>query len=898
MKKVLKISGIVLGVIILFLLAAPYLFKGSLEKLLVENINKNINATVAWENFDLSLVRSFPNATLVVENFSVINKEPFPGDTLASGEQLKLHMGITQLFKGGDEPIKLDEIILNNAYINILVNENGVANYDIAKKNDTGAAEETSQNESNGFTFDLQHYELNNSRINYIDESTKTYLSLKELNHEGTGDFSSDNLELDTETDAIVSYKMDKLEYLSSNKVSLDAVFQMDLTNQKYTFLENEMKINELPLKFDGFVKVNESSNEIDLTFNTPSSDFKNFLAVIPKEYVKELDGVTTTGDFTINGMLKGIVDEEHIPTMNIKVRSDNASFKYPNLPKTVRDITINADLVNNTGLLKDTYLNIAGMTFKIDEELFNLSGNIKDFTNNMLINLALKGTINLANIEKVLPIELDQKLTGIFKADVITNFDMKSVETEQYQNIKTNGTASIKDFTYQDAAFKNSINIDNAAITMSPGNIQLDNMAARSGSTDINATGSIQNLIPWVMAKQDLKGRFKVTSNTFNVNDFMTTETPATGKSSNNTSLSEEASFKLPDFLDATLDFNVNKVLYDDLVLENTKGSVSIKDETAALKNVTSTIFGGDITIDGNVNTKQTTPTFGMDLDLSKINIEESFSKLGLLKFLAPVAKALQGSMTTKFKLNGNLNSDLTPNLKTLAGTAFAEILTAEVDKNQMPLLSQLSQQLTFIDLDKLSLRDIATNLTFNDGNIIVAPFDFDVKGIKVTAGGSHGLDQQMNYNLKLDVPAKYLGSEVTSLLSKINPTEANAMTVALPIGLTGNFANPKINLNTKAAISELTQKLIDKQKDELIDKGTNAIKDIITGGGNSSGNNTTGGTVGGILNGILKPKDSTTTNQTTTPPKEDTQTVIKDVLGGIFGNKNKAKDSIKKGN
>ena len=277
MKKVLKISGIVLGVIILFLLAAPYLFKGSLEKLLVENINKNINATVAWENFDLSLVRNFPNATLVVENFSVINKEPFPGDTLASGEQLKLHMGITQLFKGGDEPIKLDEIILNNAFINILVNENGVANYDIAKKNDTGAAEETSQNESNGFTFDLQHYELNNSRINYIDESTKTYLSLKELNHEGTGDFSSDNLELDTETDAIVSYKMDKLAYLSSNKVSLDAVFQMDLTNQKYTFLENEMKINELPLKFDGFVKVNESSNEIDLTFNTPSSDFKNF---------------------------------------------------------------------------------------------------------------------------------------------------------------------------------------------------------------------------------------------------------------------------------------------------------------------------------------------------------------------------------------------------------------------------------------------------------------------------------------------------------------------------------------------------------------------------------------------------------------------------------------------
>lgn len=897
MKKLLKISGIILGVIILLLIAAPFIFKGSLEKLLVKNINKNLNATVAWEDFDLSLFSSFPDATLVVENFSVINKAPFAGDTLASGQQLKLNMGITQLFKSGDEPIKLDEIILNNAFINILIDKDGNANYDIAIKNDAPITEENPEAAGSGFTFDLQHYELNDSRINYIDQSTKTYLTLLEVNHQGTGDFSLDTSNLNTETNAIVSFKMDNLEYLSKNKVSLNAVIQMDLANQKYTFLENEAKINELPLTFDGFVKINETNNEIDLTFKTPSSDFKNFLAVIPKEYVKELDGVTTTGNFTVDGKLKGMVDEDHIPTMDIKVRSENASFKYPDLPKAVRNISINADLLNTTGLLKDTYLNIDRMTFKIDDELFNVSGNIKNFTENMLVNLALKGTLNLANIEKVLPIELDQDLTGVFKADVTTNFDMKSVDTEQYQNIKTNGTASIKDFKYADAAFKNPIMVDNAAITMSQGNIQLDNMTARSGQTDIKATGSIQNLIPWVMAKQDLKGRFNVTSNTFNVNDFMTSETSTaenTGNS-NKQSLSKDSSFKLPDFLDATLDFNVNKVIYDDLVLNNAKGSVSIKDETAALKNVTSSIFGGNVAIDGNINTKQNVPTFAMDLNLSKINIEESFSKLGILKFLAPLAKALQGSMTTKFKLNGNLNSDLTPDLKTLAGTAFAEIITAQVDKDKMPLLSKLGDQLSFLKLDKLSLQDVYTNLTFDNGNIIVAPFDFDVKGIKVTAGGSHGLDQQMNYNVKLDVPAKYLGTEVTNLLSKIDPAEANAMTVALPVGLTGSFSSPKINLNTKAAITELTQKLIAKQKDELINKGTNAIKDII-GNGNQNGNNTTGGNLGGILDGILKPKDTTNTSgsQTGNKPKGETGEVIKDVLGGLFGNKKKKKDSI----
>jgi hypothetical protein len=64
----------------------------------------------------------------------------------------------------------------------------------------------------------------------------------------------------------------------------------------------------------------------------------------------------------------------------------------------------------------------------------------------------------------------------------------------------------------------------------MIPGNIRLNNFEATSGQTDINATGTIRNLIPWIMEKQDLKGNFLVNSNTFNVNDFMSSEEKDTG--------------------------------------------------------------------------------------------------------------------------------------------------------------------------------------------------------------------------------------------------------------------------------------------------------------------------------------------------------------------------------
>lgn len=868
MKKILKIIGVLIVIVLLFLIAAPFLFKGSLEKLLKKNINQNLNATVEWREMDLSLFKSFPDAAVVINDFSVVNKSPFEGDTLAKGKSIKLDMGVMQLLKSSDEPIIVDALQLDDAFINIKVDSLGNANYDIAIKEDApitqSKTEATSSNE--GFTFNLQHYEINDSQINYLDEATKTFLTLKDVNHEGTGDFSLDVSELKTQTNALVSLKIEDVEYLSENTVSLDADFNMDLKNQKYTFLDNEAKINELPLTFDGFFKVNETHNEIDLTFKTPSSDFKNFLAVIPKEYVKDINNVTTTGNFSVQGMLKGKIDETYIPTMDISVQSDNASFKYPDLPKAVENIHIDAVLKNETGLIKDTYLNIGGLTFKIDNETFTANGSIKNLTENALVNMALKGTINLANIEKILPVEMEQNLTGVFKADITTNFDMQSIEKEQYQNIKSSGTASISGFNYNDAAFKNELKISNASTTFSPGVIKLTSFKASTGNTDVSATGTMQNLIPWVMAKQDLKGSFNVQSNTFNVNDFMTSETGEKTKSSSEENYKSQNStvkeaIKIPDFLDATLNFSANTVLYDNLNLTNVKGTATIKDETATLSNVTSNIFGGNIALGGNVSTKNTTPTFAMNLDLSKIDIDESFKNLELLQFLAPIAKALEGNLSTKIDLNGELTNDLTPKISTLAGNAVAQILTAEVDKQELPLLSRLGEKVSFLNIDRLSLRDVSTVLKFNNGNIEVQPFDFDVKGINVAVRGSHGLDKSINYNATLDVPGKYLGGDVSNLLAKLDPENAQNVTVNVPVNINGTLNNPSISVDTKSAVSELTQRLIEKQKKELKDKGTDILGDIL-GGGNK--------------------KDSTDTQQNTT-------TVVKDILGGIFGGKKK---------
>ncbi|MGB5941700.1 MAG: AsmA-like C-terminal region-containing protein [Leeuwenhoekiella sp.] len=885
MKKFLKITGITVLVLLLILMLTPIIFKGKLEDLLKKEINKNVNATVTWEEIDLSLLRNFPDASLTIENFSVVNKAPFAGDTLAKGERLSLQMGITQLFKGGGEPIAIDALVLDKALVNIKVDSLGNANYDIAIADTTAVAttsEVAATTSEGGFTMDLKHYELNNSRINYLDESTKTFLRLVKVNHEGNGDLSASQSTLATTTEAFVSFELDSINYLNKNRVTLTADIGIDLEKQRYTFMENEAMVNQLPLVFEGYVQVNENNNEVDLTFETPSSDFKNFLAVIPEEYSKNLDGVTTSGDFQVNGSIKGVVDETYIPKLNIAISSNNASFKYPDLPKSVEDIVIDARVMNETGLVDDTYLEIGNMKFRIDQDVFQLNGRIDRLTTNPLVDMAAKGKLNLGNLEKAYPLELDQDINGLLTIDATAKFDMESVEKEQYQNINTNGTARLSNFVYTSPELPQPLSISTAAITFNPGTITLNEMNAKTGSTDLSATGSIANLIPFMLSDDKLKGRFNIQSNTVNLADFGVIETETaptendvaslsadrqgaenTSETSNAaaTSSSSEA-IKIPAFLDAILDFSANKIIYDNITLNNAKGTLRIQDETATLENISSDLFGGRISLNGNVSTKTTTPTFKMALNLDAVGIAESFQGMEMLQQMAPIAKALQGKLNTTIDLNGNLNADLTPILTSLAGDALAQLLTAKVDPDKMPLLQNLSSKLNFINLEDLNLDNLKAQFSFNDGRVDIKPIDFEVKNIGVTVNGSHNFDNTMNYNLALDVPARLLGSSIGGALANFSSTDLDNYSVDLPVQLTGTFTNPQVSVNVQQAANDLTQKIIAEQKGKLQKQGEDKIKDVL----------------GGILGG-KKTTDSTATKT------DSTQATPAQTAKNVFG-------------
>lgn len=854
LKKILKISGIIMVLLTIALFAIPYFFKDEINAKITQVINEKVDAKVSFSQADLSLFKNFPNATITLDKLVIINKAPFEGDTLVSIGELNLKMSIKELFKGKDQAMQIQGITSKNGFINILFNKDGIGNYDIALK-DKNPEDDT---KSKPLALKIQDYKLENFKFNYFDETSQIKMIIDSLNHKGTGDFTNSILDLDTKSTANISLEMNKINYMKNVKLTLDAVLGIDLEKSKYTFKENKALINQLPLEFDGFIQMVDAGQEYDLKFKTPTSSFKNFLGLIPAAYSSSLDNVKTTGDFTVIGFAKGLYSDKSVPRFNIAIASNNASFQYPDLPKSVKNIVIDTKIINETGVLNDTYVNLDKLSFSIDQDVFNAKANVKNITQNALVDAALKGTINLSNLSKAYPIKLDKPLSGILKANVTTKFDMQSVEKSQYQNINNAGTMSLSGFNYTDENGK-SMTISNALVQFNPSQINLKQFNATTGKSDISVTGVLENFYGFMFRNQELKGNFNMNSNQLAVNDFMSTATSSETK--------KTEAMKIPAFLNCSLTAKAKTVLYDNLTLKEVSGKLIVKDQKVTLENVKTSIFGGNIGVNGFVSTKSKTPTFDMNLDLNQVDIAQSFTQLEMLKKIAPIAGIINGKLNSKIKLNGNLDAnEMTPDLKTITGDLLGQMLSTTVNSSNSTLLTALTSNLKFLDLKKLNLNDVKAALSFKDGKVNIKPFDIKYQDIKATIGGTHGFDQNMNYNVKFDIPAKYLGSEANALLAKLSPADAEKLD-NIPINalMTGNFSSPKISTDMKSAVTNLTAQLANQQKDKLVKKGTSALTDLIN-----------------------KNTKSTDTTKTATQ-KEDIKAKASDLINGLFKKKKK---------
>ena len=407
MKKGLKWTLLVLGGLLVIIFAAaiilPVVFKDDIKAAIEKEIAGSVNADVVFEDLNVSLFSNFPNVTAGLTDLGVMNRAPFEGGLLFATQKFEVEVNLKDILFGDE--LRVKGISLIEPIVNIKVLADGRANYDIALPSaDTATSEESGE-----FSFGIDHWELVDADVTYDDESLPYTLTVKGLNHSGSGDFTQDVFDLRTQTTAdSVTTSFDGVEYLTDKKVEIDAVLSISEEYSKYTFRENTVKVNDFAMSFDGWFKMNENDYAMDLTFKSPENSFKSLLSLVPGIYTKDFDDIKTSGDLAFAGFVKGTYSEKQMPAFNLNLVVNDATFQYPDLPTAVSNINVDLLVDNEDGVIENTV---------IDLKKLNL-----DFGNNPVAARA--------KITRIYPTEVDANVSAKLNLGELTSmFPMDGLE-------------------------------------------------------------------------------------------------------------------------------------------------------------------------------------------------------------------------------------------------------------------------------------------------------------------------------------------------------------------------------------------------------------------------------------------------------------------------------------
>lgn len=834
-KKILKWLGITLLVLIILLILIPIIFKDELKQMVIDEVNKSLTAELSLEDFDLTFISTFPNMTVELMGAKLEGKNEFEGVTIADIKNITAHVGFWDVISG--DQIEIDEVHITDPNLDIRVLESGLANWDIVKPDSLKTPEELE--EPSSFKLSLQEYSITNGQISYDDRATDMYAKITNLNHSGSGDLTSDVVDFVTSTNMDkLTFEMGSIGYLTEVKTDADVTLLMEFkeNSSKFTLKENEIKLNAVTLSVDGFYEMLENEDNMDLKIDASKSEFKDFLSLIPAFYQSGYESMVSGGNVALKGEVKGKMDDVNLPGWDFNLKVDNGSVRYPDLPGKITNIQVDAGSKFEGGSDMDK------MTVDINKFHANLSKNkidaslmLRRLMSDPYIKSKIFANVDLSTLKDFMPMEEGESYNGILNADVNIEGRMSDLDKGDYEAFRAEGVLDIQDMRYASESVPDDVDINHVKFTFSPENLTLNELNAKMGKSDFAMNGKVDNYFGYMLRDEMLKGDFAFNSNYLDLEGLMpASEESGTEETTETTSSEESEPLLVPGNIDFTLLTNVGKTRYNNIDFENVKGVVRLKDEVATLENLSMKALGGTIGLTGSYDTQDhSKPKMSFGYRLGEVDIQQLAQNFLTIEKLAPITKHAFGNISSNFDMTTDLTTSLDPIMSSIS--SVGDISSHSIDIKGFKTLEKLETVTKLKNISNQTINNFKTHFTVKDGKVSVTPFNIKLGKITSDVSGYTTLDQQMDYDMKMNVPKdqlpKEIVNEVDKLLKQANAAvpfvKVNELPAIIPVNvkMIGNTKDPKITTDMKEAIMNAIG-----VEGNIVDQVKETIKDTVT--------------------------------------------------------------------
>ena len=811
-RRLLLAAAGALGVLLLLLVALPYLFRDRIVARVQAEIARSVDARVRWGDASLSLLRDFPDATVRLDDVAVTGVGPFDGDTLVAARRLRvvLDLGSVVRFLRRGDAIVVREVELQRPVANLVVLADGRASWDVAREQPgaDGAG-------GGALALSLRELVIEEGRLRFDDRQSDVAADLAQLELALDGDFTEDAFDLGARLRAgDVSLRLAGVPYLAGVALALDTDVAADMRARRFTFADDTLRLNDLLLAFAGSVGLGDSATALDLRFAAPSTDVAGLLSLVPALYARDFEQLRTTGRMSLAGTVKGAYGATDFPALALRARVQDGSFRYPDLPLPARDIALDLAVDNPGGHVDRTVLTLSRFHVVLGDRPLDARLVLRTPLSDPDVDLRVRGSVDLADLPRTVRLEDVQRIAGLVTADVAVRTRKSWVDAGQYERVAASGTVDVARVALQGAAVPHPVAVDSARLRFTPRRVELASLAARVGASDVRATGSLDNLLGFVLRDEELRGEATVASDRLDLNEWRSDDS--------------SAAVPVPPNVDFTLRASAGEVRYGDLVLADARGGLRVKDRRATLERVGMRALGGHVTASGVYETSDLArPTFDMALAVDSVDVPTAFAQLVTVQRLAPVARWVRGRVSANVDLAGALGADLTPVFSVLTGEG--SVAAPRLAIEGFPVFARLADALRIEQLRDPALQALQASFRIRDGRVQLRPFDVRIGDVALTVAGSGGVDQTLDLDLALAVPTSLLGGDASRAIATLASRAGragidlgDAAVVSIGVDVTGTVTDPVVRptfTGTAGSLREGVRQAVQTEVERRVD-------------------------------------------------------------------------------
>jgi fumarate reductase subunit D len=819
-RKIIIIPGIV--VLIIGLLAAlPYLYKDKLLAKVKTTLNSQINANVDFSDFQLSIFASFPRVEMKLQNLRIIGVGEFVKDTILSATSISTDISLKEMIS--NKGLELKSLIVEDPRINLLVNKSGASNWDIVKVSETSKTPIDNKLGSTDESFRLKLSDVRINKLNLIYDDLKTPMKvwLKNTNLTSNGDVSGTvtNFDLKAESDEFI-LEYDSVKYISKTKLKAETKLKMDAEKMNFAFDQGKLWINSLPLEVNGFFEMPNDSMLFDLAFRSEKSDFATILALVPADYQKYIEKADIKGSAEFKGSVKGLFFNEIYPAIDVLLAVTNASFKYQDLPESIQNIQVSAQITKPEGDLNLLKVNVEKAHASIKNNPVDLHMSLSELMSDPNIDASFSGIVDFASLKQALPID-SMDITGILKAQIQLTGRMSAIEKQQYDKFQSNGEASIRNFRIESNRLTKAIEISKGQIKANTKQITIDQFEGKIGQSDFALRGDVSNYLAYLFKNEVLKGDFNLKSAFLNFSELSNIQKPEKKQApsavenkpapvvstASAAPVDSVVAFQVQEKLDLSIQSNIQRAVYDKIPLSNISGLVKVKDQRLDLTDLVMDILQGKLTVNGSyTSTKENKPLFDFKMNMENVDLPSAFQSIPTFQRYMPIAGKSQGKISTQFGLSGVMNEKMRLIPTSLNGLGV--LTTANLMIVDSPIFDQIRGIIKKEKLKNVKIDDFTAKFQFENGKLTLNPFKTNIADQQATIYGNLSATREINLNMDFIVNREDLGADINKGID-ILPGSQNIKMVEASVILTGSVTKPEVSLDLSKARKQIEQEV-----------------------------------------------------------------------------------------